>query len=115
MRKAVVGLRPSFSAQVRLGEPGAPVPSPIPLFGAGKLEVKVFEIPHLAKNERDARISCTLLQPSSACAAFIKESRMEFTDLTKPHRKSGVWGTRRSFERTTPFRLEDKSLPADPA
>ena len=24
--KSMVGLRPSFSAQVRLGEPGAPVP-----------------------------------------------------------------------------------------
>jgi hypothetical protein len=25
----------------------------------------------------------------SACAAFCKESRMEFLDCTKPHRKSG--------------------------
>jgi hypothetical protein len=36
-------------------------------------------------------------------AAFIKENRMKFTDLTKPHRKSGVWGTRR-------FVGKDKSL-----
>lgn len=28
MRKAMVGLRPSFSAQVRLGEPGVPFPAP---------------------------------------------------------------------------------------
>jgi hypothetical protein len=87
----------SFSAQVRSGEPGAPVLFLWLCLSPEKLRVEVRGIPHLAKNERDARISCTLLQPSSACAAFIKESRMKFGDLTKPHRKSGVWGTRRSW------------------
>src|SRR5271170_1503754 len=30
----------------------------------------------------------------SACAPFFKERRMKFREPTKPHRKSGVWGTR---------------------
>src|ERR1700691_1195718 len=30
----------------------------------------------------------------AACAAFIKESRRKLAELTKPHRKSGFWGTR---------------------
>jgi F-type H+-transporting ATPase subunit b len=36
-----------------------------------------------------ARISCTLPQPSSASAAFIKESRMKFVNANELHRKSG--------------------------
>jgi F-type H+-transporting ATPase subunit b len=39
-----------------------------------------------------ARISCTLLQPSPASAAFIKESRMEFLNASGLHRKSGQAG-----------------------
>jgi hypothetical protein len=38
----------------------------------------------------DSRISCTLLRPSSTCAAFIKESRMKYVNATEVHRKSGV-------------------------
>ena len=37
-----------------------------------------------------ARISCTRLQPSSAYAAFIKESRMKYINATELHRKSGL-------------------------
>jgi hypothetical protein len=37
-----------------------------------------------------ARISCTRLQPSSTCAAFIKESRMKYINAAELHRKSGV-------------------------
>jgi hypothetical protein len=37
-----------------------------------------------------ARISCTQLQPSSTCAAFIKESRMKYINATELHRKSGI-------------------------
>jgi len=37
-----------------------------------------------------ARISCTRLQPSSTCAAFIKESRMKYINATELRRKSGV-------------------------
>ena len=36
------------------------------------------------------RISCTRLQPSSAYAAFIKESRMKYINATELHRKSGI-------------------------
>src|SRR6202453_52499 len=60
----------------------------------GQRKSKVRGIPHLAKNQRDARISCTLLQPSPACAAFIKESRMKCINAIELHRKSGMWGTR---------------------
>jgi hypothetical protein len=35
-------------------------------------------LPHLAKNERDTRISCTRHQATVTCAAFIEESRMKF-------------------------------------
>src|ERR1700730_12875897 len=30
---------------------------------------------------------------SAACAAFIKESRMEFLEANQLHRKYGIWGT----------------------
>ena len=41
------------------------------------------------------RISCYGAPPTSACAAFIKESRMKFANASKLDRKSGVrWGER---------------------
>jgi hypothetical protein len=49
-------------------------------------------IPHLAKNERDTRISCTRHQVTAACAAFIEESRMKSINANKLHRKSGGVG-----------------------
>jgi hypothetical protein len=58
------------------------------------LAVNICGIPHLAKNERDARISSTRHQTTATCAAFIEESRMNFIIANKLHRKSGVWGTR---------------------
>jgi hypothetical protein len=39
-----------------------------------------------------SRISCTLLHPTPACAAFIKESRMRFINANKVRRKSGDVG-----------------------
>jgi hypothetical protein len=57
-------------------------------------------IPHLAKNERDAPISCMRHQPTATCAAFIEESRMKFIDTNKPHRKSGDVGHPRFMGRT---------------
>ena len=51
-------------------------------------------IPHLAKDERDARVACTRYQAAVTCAAFIEESRRKFTNANIPHRKSGVRGTR---------------------
>jgi hypothetical protein len=38
---------------------------------------------------------------SATCAAFIKESRMEFLEANQLHRKYGLWGTRHSL-RTRP-------------
>jgi hypothetical protein len=56
------------------------------------LAVNIGGIPHLAKNERDTRISCTRYQETATCAAFIEESRMELIRATKLHRKSGGMG-----------------------
>jgi hypothetical protein len=49
-----------------------------------------------------ARISCTLLRPSSTCAAFIKESRMKYISATKLHRKCGI--REQSFAPSLPSR-----------
>jgi hypothetical protein len=53
-------------------------------------------IPHLAKNERDAPNFLHGDLDKTACAPFFKERRMKFAEPTKPHRKSGVWGTQDS-------------------
>jgi hypothetical protein len=57
------------------------------------LRVERSSIPHLAKNERDAPNFLHADLDKTACAPFIKERRMEFAEPTKPHRKSGMWGT----------------------
>jgi F-type H+-transporting ATPase subunit b len=49
-------------------------------------------LPGMASWALQARISRTLLQPSPASAAFIKESRMEFVNANRLHRKSGQAG-----------------------
>ncbi len=49
-------------------------------------------LPGTASWAMQARISCTLPQPSSASAAFIKESRMKFVNANELHRKSGQVG-----------------------
>jgi hypothetical protein len=46
-------------------------------------------IPHLAKYERDTRISCARHQATATGAAFIEESHMRFINANKLHRKSG--------------------------
>jgi hypothetical protein len=51
-------------------------------------------IPHLAKHERDAPNFLHAALEKTACAPFLKERRMKFAEPSKPHRKSGVWGTR---------------------
>jgi hypothetical protein len=43
----------------------------------------------LAINSGSTRISCHGAPPMSACAAFIKESRMEFANANNVYRKSG--------------------------
>src|SRR5271155_3901942 len=63
-------------------------------------KVKIRGIPHLAKNERDARISCTQSSATASCAAFIEESRIKPTNATKLRRKSGGVGHPRSLAGT---------------
>src|SRR6202453_3527349 len=57
------------------------------------LAVNTGGIPHLAKNERDTRISCTRHHATSTCAAFIEESRMKSINATNFTGNPGVWGT----------------------
>ncbi len=58
---------------------------------AGRVQL---EGSHLAKRGRDTRISLTRIHPTTACAAFVKESRMNFGESTGFDRKSEIWGTR---------------------
>ena len=55
-------------------------------------------IPHLAKNERDAPNFLHVALDKSAYAPFFKETRIWCTEPTKLHKKSGMWGTRHSYE-----------------
>ena len=47
-------------------------------------------LPRLAVGPERTRISCLAALDTTTCAAFIKESRMRFTDATKSNRKPGV-------------------------
>jgi hypothetical protein len=60
--------------------------------------VKIRGIPHLAKNERDAPNFLHAALDRTMCAPFFEERRMKFAEPTKLHRKSGMWGTRRSWK-----------------
>jgi hypothetical protein len=44
----------------------------------------------LSSRPERTRISCLAALDTTTCAAFIKESRMKFTDATKFNRKSGI-------------------------
>src|ERR1700678_3730285 len=68
-------------------------------------EGKSSGIPHLAKNERDTRISCTRHQATATCAAFIEESRLKFINANKLHRKSGGMGHPSLVREPEPGRL----------
>jgi hypothetical protein len=59
-------------------------------------------------------ISCHGAPPTSACAAFIKESRMEFANAIKVYRKSGaqplstlLLHNQKAFPMTTPYKRTD--------
>ena len=52
----------------------------------------------LKPKEGLTRISCMRHQTTSACAAFVKESRMRVINANKLHRKSGAWGTQCFFK-----------------
>jgi hypothetical protein len=64
------------------------------LVGGGESRGKSCGIPHLAKNERDAPNFLQVDETRSTCAPFLKERRMRIREPTRPHRKSGMWGTR---------------------
>jgi hypothetical protein len=57
------------------------------------------------------RISCHGAPPTSACAAFIKESRMEFANANKVYRKSGGSPTIAfTIRQKIPFKTMDSRL-----
>jgi hypothetical protein len=72
-RKATVGLRPSFSAQVRLGEPRAPVWICGPDRGLGGSPAAS----HISKNERDAPNFLYAALDRTACAPFFSRKAHE--------------------------------------
>ena len=47
-------------------------------------------LPRRAVGPERTRISCLAALDTTSCAAFVKESRMKFTNATKLNRKSGV-------------------------
>jgi len=47
-------------------------------------------LPRRAVGPERTRISCLAALDTTTCAAFVKESRMKFTNATKLNRKSGV-------------------------
>jgi hypothetical protein len=49
----------------------------------------MFAPAYMGRKRWATRISCHGAPPTSACAAFIKESRMEFANANKVYRKSG--------------------------
>jgi hypothetical protein len=49
----------------------------------------MFALAYMGRKRWATRISCHGASPTSACAAFIKESRMEFANANKVYRKSG--------------------------
>jgi hypothetical protein len=63
-----------------------------------KTHVERCGIPHLAKNERDTPNFLHAAPDMTACAAFIKESHMDFANAHKLHSKSRIWGTPRFVE-----------------
>ncbi|MDX6456416.1 MAG: hypothetical protein QOJ51_6568 [Acidobacteriaceae bacterium] len=48
-----------------------------------------FATAYVRRKRWATRISCHAASPTSACAAFIKESRMKFANAIKVYRKSG--------------------------
>jgi len=50
------------------------------------------------RSPQRTRISCYAASDRTACAAFFKESRMEFDSATNLDRKSGVRGTKKMGE-----------------
>src|SRR5580658_10759225 len=49
------------------------------------------------KTSEMPRISCKWMKQDRRVRLSFKERRMKFREPTKPHRKSGVWCTRRSW------------------
>src|ERR1700730_2812149 len=60
-----------------------------------------FAQAYVGRKRRATRISCHGAPPTSACAAFIKESRMDFANANKVYRKSGGSPTN-AFTEDTP-------------
>jgi hypothetical protein len=59
---------------------------------------------HISRNTSEMpRISCTQTWTRPRVRPFFKERRMKFAEPTKPHRKSGVWGTQNLLPVRFPF------------
>jgi hypothetical protein len=56
-------------------------------------------VSHPSQNARRTPNFLQVDEARSACAPFFKERRMKTREPTKPHRKSGGWGTRAVAER----------------
>ena len=61
-----------------------------------QLRVGIRGFPHLPKSGRYPYFLYAVPK-SATCAAFIKESRMEFLEANQLRRKYGVWGTQAIF------------------
>src|ERR1700688_171827 len=88
----MVGLRPVFFSPRTPWRTWGTRPVSCGLVLGSRIGVEGCGIPHLAKNERDTRISCTRLQATATRAAFIKESRMKLANAIKINTKSGGVG-----------------------
>src|ERR1700691_3095430 len=66
------------------------------LFRPCAVKVEVRGIPHLPKPGRYPYFLYAVPK-SATCAAFIKESRMDFLEAKQLHRKYGLWGTHHSL------------------
>jgi hypothetical protein len=55
-------------------------------------------MPGAPRSHQRTRISCYAAPDRTACAAFSKESRMEFDNATNLDRKSGIRGTKKTGE-----------------
>jgi hypothetical protein len=66
-------------------------------FGPARARVWESWYPTSREKRADAPNFLYAALDGTACAPFFKERRMKFREPTRPHRKSGKWGTRHSL------------------
>src|ERR1700677_2593026 len=72
--------------------------SPLALSPQSTVQGKTRGIPHLAKNERDTRISCTRFHPAQRVRLSSKESRMKFVSPHETPQEIRVYGAPDSWQ-----------------